>query len=45
MAAVAALGDGPQQSGQVAQAARCAETGQTAFARGNLIEKGLICSP
>jgi hypothetical protein len=28
-----------------AQAARYAETGQTSLARGNLIEKGLICSP
>jgi hypothetical protein len=45
MAAMAALGDGPQQSGQVAKRLGYADTGKTSVTRSNLIEKGLIYSP
>jgi len=45
MAAIAALGDGPQESGQVARRLGFAETGKTSVIRGNLIDKGLIFSP
>lgn len=45
MAAVAALGDGPQESGRVARRLGFAETGKTSVIRGNLIDKGLIFSP
>jgi len=45
MAAMATLGDGPQQSGQVAKQLGYAQTGKTSVTRSNLIEKGLIYSP
>jgi AAA ATPase-like protein len=44
MAAMAALGDGPQESGQVARRLGV-DTGQTSVTRSNLIDKGLIFSP
>jgi AAA ATPase-like protein len=45
MAAMAALGDGPQESGQVARRLGFAETAKTSVIRSNLIDKGLIFSP
>jgi hypothetical protein len=45
MAAMAALGDGPQQSGQVAKQLGYTDTGKTSVTRSNLIDKGLIHSP
>ena len=45
MAAMAALGDGPQESGQVARRLGFADTAKTSVIRSNLIDKGLIFSP
>lgn len=45
MAAMAELGDGPQQSGQVARRLGYAGAGQTSVTRGSLIDKGLVYSP
>lgn len=45
MAAIAALGDGPQESGQVARRLGFADTAKTSVIRSNLIDKGLIFSP
>lgn len=45
MSAMAALGDGPQQSGQIATQLGYTDTGKTSVTRSNLIDKGLIYSP
>lgn len=45
MAAMATLGDGPQESGGVARRLGFGDTAQTSVTRSNLIEKGLIFSP
>ena len=45
MAAMAALGDGPRESGEVARRLGFADTAKTSVVRGNLIDKGLIFSP
>lgn len=44
MAAMAALGDGAQESGKVARRLGFADTAQTSVTRSNLIDKGLILS-
>lgn len=45
MAAMAALGDGAQESGQVAKRLGFVDTAKTSVTRSNLIDKGLIFSP
>jgi AAA ATPase domain len=45
IAAMAELGDGPQQSGQVASSLGYAGAGQTSVTRSSLIDKGLVYSP
>ena len=45
MAAMAALGDGAQESGEVARRLGFADTAKTSVIRANLIDKGLIFSP
>lgn len=45
MAAMAALGEGAQESGRVARRLGFSDTAKTSVLRSNLIDKGLIFSP